>query len=128
MRARNTVKPAKSQVGCALGLTRAEEEAAAKVVISHAVSRVGGLNRETAFVVVFIGVMLASSSLSDWLMGRLGFSPPGWLPTVLVGGFVGGTGLLIIRRLLRPRFHAELARRGYNVCPACGEGQPGECV
>ncbi len=120
MRAKNSHKPAKSEVGRQLGLTRGDERAAAEVVWSRTVARIGGRNRETAFLAGFFGLMFAMGFLFDWWMARWGFAPPRFVKGAVVSLLVTAGVMAILRCYLLPRFHAELARRGHNLCAACG--------
>lgn len=120
MRAKNTAKPAKSELGQQLGLTRGDERAAAEVVWSRTVARIGGRNRETAFLAGILGLMLAMGFLFDWWMGRMGLSPPRFVKGAAVSLLVTAGAMMIMRWYLMPKFYAELARRGHNLCAACG--------
>jgi hypothetical protein len=120
LRAKNTAKPAKSELGQQLGLTRGDERAAAEVVWSRTVARIGGRNRETAFLAGFLGLMLAMGFVFDWWMGRLGLSPPRFVKGAVISLLVTGGAIVILRCYLLPKYHAELARRGHNLCAACG--------
>jgi hypothetical protein len=120
VRAKNTDRPAKSEIGRQLGLTRADEHAAAEAVRSRTVARIGGRNRETAFLAGFFGLLLAMGFLFDWWMAQWGFSPPRFVKGAVVSLLVTAGAMAILRCYLLPRFHAELARRGHNLCAACG--------
>lgn len=120
MRMRKADKPAKSELGRQLGLTRGDERAAAEVVWSRTVSRIGGRNRETAFLGGFLGLMLAMGFVFDWWTAQWGFSPPRFVKSAVISVLVTGGAVVILRCYLLPRFHAELARRGHNLCAACG--------
>lgn len=120
MRAKTKDKPAKSELGQQLGLTRGDERAAAEVVWSRTVARIGGRNRETAFLAGFLGLMFAMGFLFDWWMAQWGFAPPRFVKGAVVSLLVTGGAMAILRCYLLPRFHAELARRGHSLCAACG--------
>jgi hypothetical protein len=117
---RKADKPAKSELGQQLGLTRGDERAAAEVVWSRTVARIGGRNRATAFLAGFLGLMLAMGFVFDWWMGRLVLSPPRFVKGAVISLLVTGGAIVILRCYLLPKYHAELARRGHNLCAACG--------
>lgn len=120
MRTQKANKPAKSELGQQLGLTRGDERAAADAVWSRAVARIGGRNRETAFLAGFFGLMVAMGFLFDWWMARKGLSPPRFVKSGVISLLITGWGMGVLRWYLLPKYHAELARRGHNLCAACG--------
>jgi hypothetical protein len=114
------MKPPRSEEGRRLGLTRADEDDAIKAVRERLLARMVRPNRETAFLAGVIVTMLVLGVLYEWLMGRLGFSPPDFIKSVVIGALIGGPAAWIMRWYMQAGFYAELAKRGHNICPACG--------
>lgn len=111
---------ARSEEGRRLGLTRAEEVEIMGAVRDRLIRRVGRANRETAFVVGLVTTAVAIGVLYEWVMGRLGWTPPGIVKWAALGGLLGGVFAWMVHSAMRAGFHAELARRGHGICPACG--------
>lgn len=120
MRSEKADKPAKSELGRQLGLTHSDERAAAKAVWLRAVSRIGRCNRETAFLVGFLGLNFAMGFVFDWWMGRMGISPPRLVKGVVISLPATAGALAVLRCYLLPKYLVELSRRGHILCEACG--------